>query len=165
MPTATPKDLTGKQPGAGLGSKTELNMHCKDFYFRHLDLSVGDTVYYVTGYEAIYSIKKTRIAIKESRHQGLEKRFWIEYTVYVTEDGTIISRDFKHKMDEISSEQVYLSKAEAIQFIKDRLHQEINLQRNVLLNAQERLAAAERVLKNYEKQSTITTLMQSRPTD
>ena len=126
-------------------------MHCKDFYLRKINLSVGDTVYYVTGYKAMYSIKKTRVARIETRHHGLEKRFWIDYIVYITEDGTIISRDFRHKKDEISSEQVFLSKADAIQFIIDLLHQEINLQKNVLMNAQERLAAAERVLKNYEK--------------
>ena len=126
-------------------------MHNKDFYLSHIDLSIGDTVYYVIGQEAVYSIKKTRIAKIDTRHKGFDARFRIDYTIYITEDGRIISRDFRHRNDELSSKQVFLSKNEAIQFIIDLLNQEINHQKFVILNAQERLAEAERVIRNYKK--------------
>lgn len=129
-------------------------MHGKDYFLRHLELSVGDTVYYVAGYQDTYSIKKTRIAGIDTRHKGLDRRFRIDYQIYIAEDGRIISRDFRHKKDELSSEQVFLTKDEAIQFIIDRLNREINVQKHTILYAQERLAEAERVMKNYKKYIT-----------
>ena len=128
-------------------------MHSSDFYLRQLDLSIGDTVYYVIGCDAVYSIKKTRIIGKKTRTRGLGihgPKF--EYTVYETEDGRLISRDiFLKERDEMSAEQVFLTKDEAAQFIITCLHKEINRERHSLLNAQERLARAERVLKVYER--------------
>jgi hypothetical protein len=128
-------------------------MHSRDFYLRQLDLSIGDTVYYVIGCDAVYSIKKTRIIGKKTRTRGLGihgPKF--EYTVYETEDGRLISRDFFLKeRDEMSPKQVFLTKDEAVQFIIDCLHIEINQEKHSLLNAQKRLARAERVLKVYEK--------------
>ena len=128
-------------------------MKCRDFYFRQLVLSIGDIVYYVTGCEATYSIKKTRIIGKKTRTKGLGihgPKF--EYTVYETEDGMLISRNyFLKERDEMSAKQVFRTKDEAVQFIIDCLHKEINREKHVLLNAQERLAKAERVLKVYER--------------
>ena len=128
-------------------------MNSRDFYLKQLDLSIGDIVYYVIGGDAAYSIKKTRIIGKKTRTRGLGfhgPKF--EYTVYETEDGRLISRDFFLKeRDEMSPKQVFLTKDEAVQFIITCLHKEINRERHSLLNAQERLARAERVLKVYEK--------------
>lgn len=128
-------------------------MHSRDFYLRQLDLSIGDTVYYVIGGDAAYSIKKTKIIGKKTRTCGrLFHDLKIEYTVYETEDGRMISRSFFMKeRDEMSAEQVFLTKDEAAQFIISCLHKEINRERHSLLNAQERLARAEQVLKVYEK--------------
>lgn len=72
--------------------------------------------------------------------------------MYETEDGRLISRTFFLKeRDEMSANQVFRTKDEAVQFIIDCLHKEINQEKHSLLNAQERLEKAERVLKVYEK--------------
>jgi hypothetical protein len=127
-------------------------MHSRDFYFRQLDLSIGDRVYYVIGQDAVYSIKKTRIVDIKTRTWGLDIRGpRIEYVVYETADGKIISRSFLAKRDEMSPSQVFLTKEGAVQFVIDCLHKEINREKHTLLNAQERLSRAERVLKVYEK--------------
>lgn len=128
-------------------------MNSRDFYLKQLDLSVGDIVYYVMGSDAAYSIKKTRIIGVKTKTRGrLFHDLKIEYTVYETEDCRLISRDFFLKeRDEMSPEQVFLTKDEAVQFIIDCLHIEINQEKHSLLNAQKRLARAERVLKVYEK--------------
>ena len=128
-------------------------MNSRDFYLKQLDLSIGDIVYYVIGDDAAYSIKKTRIIGVKARTQGrLFHDLKIEYTVYETEDGRLISRtSFVKKSDEMSAKQVFRTKDEAVQFIIDCLHKEINQEKHSLLNAQERLARAERVLKVYEK--------------
>jgi ubiquitin C-terminal hydrolase len=128
-------------------------MNSRDFYLKQLDLSIGDIVYYVIGSDAAYSIKKTRIIGVKARTQGrLFHDLKIEYTVYETEDGRLISRtSFVKKSDEMSAKQVFRTKDEAVQFIIDCLHKEINQEKHSLLNAQERLARAERVLKVYEK--------------
>jgi len=127
-------------------------MKCRDFYFRQLVLSIGDIVYYVTGCEATYSIKKTRIADILTRTRGLGIHgLKMDYTVYLTEDGQVISRSFIEKRDEMSPDQVFLSKGDAVQYVKECLRKEINQERHALLNAQERLARAERALKVYEK--------------
>jgi len=76
----------------------------------------------------------------------------IEYAVYETKDGRLISRNsFLNERDEMSAEQVFRTKDEAVQFIKECLGKEINRARHSLLEAQERLEKAERVLKVYEK--------------
>jgi hypothetical protein len=128
-------------------------MNSRDFYLKQLDLSIGDIVYYVIGGDAAYSIRKTRIIGVKARTQGLGihgPKF--KYTVYETEDGRLISRDFFLKeRDEMSPKQVLLTKDEAVQFIIDCLHIVINQEKHSLLNAQKRLARAERVLKVYEK--------------
>lgn len=128
-------------------------MNSRDFYLKQLDLSIGDIVYYVIGSDAAYSIRKTRIISKKTRTRGLGihgPKF--EYIVYETEDGRLISRTaFRVKDDEMSAKQVFRTKDEAVQFVIDCLHKEINQEKHSLLNAQERLARAERVLKVYEK--------------
>ena len=128
-------------------------MNSRDFYLKQLDLSIGDIVYYVIGIDAAYSIKKTKIIGKKTRTRGLGihgPKF--EYTVYETEDGRLISRKyFLKERDEMSAKQVFLTKDEAVQFIITCLHKEINREKHSLLNAQERLTKADRVLKVYEK--------------
>ena len=128
-------------------------MNSRDFYLKKLDLSIGDIVYYVMGSDAAYSIKKTRIIGKKTRTRGrLLHDLKIEYTVYETEDGRLISRSyFLKERDEMSAKQVFRTKDEAVQFIIDCLHKEINREKHSLLNVQERLAKAERVLKVYER--------------
>ena len=128
-------------------------MNSRDFYLKQLDLSIGDIVYYVIGSDAAYSIRKTRIIGKKTRKLlGCLHDLKIEYTVYETEDGRLISRTFfMHRRDEMSPRQVFRTKDEAVQFIKDCLGKEINRARHSLLEAQERLEKAERVLKVYEK--------------
>ncbi|MDO5000003.1 MAG: hypothetical protein Q4E27_07140 [Bacteroidales bacterium] len=128
-------------------------MNSRDFYLKQLDLSIGDIVYYVIGSDAAYSIKKTRIIGVKTKTRGrLFHDLKIEYTVYETEDGRLISRDFFfNERGEMSPKQVFLTKNEAVQFIIACLHKEINRENHSLLNAKERLARAERVLKVYEK--------------
>ena len=127
-------------------------MKCRNFYFRQLVLSIGDIVYYVTGCEATYSIKKTRIVDILTRTHGLGIHgLKMDYTVYLTEDVQVISRSFIEKRDEMSPDQVFLSKGDAVQYVKECLRKEINRERHALLNAQERLARAERALNVYEK--------------
>ena len=128
-------------------------MNSRNIYLKQLDLSIGDIVYYVMGSEAAYSIKKTRIIGKKTRTRGrLLHDLKIEYTVYEKEDGMLISRSyFLKERDEMSAKQVFRTKDEAVQFIIDCLHKEINRKKHLLLNAQERLAKAERVLKVYER--------------
>ncbi|MBR1578316.1 MAG: hypothetical protein IJ653_07005 [Bacteroidales bacterium] len=128
-------------------------MNSRDFYLKKLDLSIGDIVYYVIGSDAAYSIKKTRIIGVKTKTRGrLFHDLKIEYTVYETEDGRLISRDFFfNEHGEMSPKQVFLTKNEAVQFIIACLHKEINREKHSLLNAKERLARAERVLKVYEK--------------
>ena len=127
-------------------------MQSRDFFFRQIDLSIGDKVYYVIGSDAAYSIKKTTIVDIKTRTQGLDIHGpGIEYTVYETEDGKLISRSFIMKRDEMSLSQVFLTKEEAVQFVIDCLNKDINRERHALLNAQERLSRAERVLKVYER--------------
>lgn len=124
----------------------------REFFYKQLDLSVGDVVYYVIGEGAVFSIRKTRVMDIQTRYNGLGIHgIKMEYTVYITEDGHILSRSFRKKKDELDSGQVFLIKDEAVQFIKARLNKEINQARHTLLDAQERLAKAERVLKVYEK--------------
>lgn len=47
------------------------------------------------------------------------------YTVYVTEDGHLISSLFRNKKDELDSSQVFLTRTDAVQYVIDRLQQEI----------------------------------------
>ncbi|MDY6464805.1 MAG: hypothetical protein SPK80_09415 [Bacteroidales bacterium] len=128
-------------------------MNSRDFYLKQLDLSIGDIVYYVIGSDAAYSIRKTRIIGVKARTRGLGIHgLKIEYAVYETKDGRLISRNsFLNERDEMSAEQVFRTKDEAVQFIKECLGKEINRARHSLLEAQERLEKAERVLKVYEK--------------
>ena len=129
-------------------------MHSREFYLRHHDYSVGDTVYYVLGEDAVYSIKKTRIIGTKTRQSGyrIGKNPVFDYIVYQTEDGRLVSQtEFRHKNDEMNPSFVFRTKDEAVLCIKDCLHKEINIARRNLLDAQEHLSAAERVLKIYEK--------------
>lgn len=127
-------------------------MHDRDYYFRQFDLSIGDTVYYVIGGDAVYSIKKTKIIGEKTRTRGrLLHDLKLEYNVYETVDGRIISRSCIKERDEISPEQVFLTKDEAEQFVITCLLEEINREKHTLLAARERLARAERVLKVYKK--------------
>ena len=127
-------------------------MNSRGFYFRQLDLSVGDIVYYVIGDDSTFSIKKTRIMGEKTRTRGRGLGgLKIEYTVYETEDGRLISRSFIRERDEMGPERVFLTEDEAVQFVIECLHKEINCEKHALRNAQERLARAERVLKVYEK--------------
>ncbi len=124
----------------------------RDFFYKQLDLSVGDSVYYVIAEAAVYSVRKTRVTDIQTRHNGFGIHgMKIEYTVYVTEDGQILSRSFRQKKDELDSSQVFLTKADAVQHIIDCLQQEIYREKRVILTAQERLSQAERSLKVYEK--------------
>lgn len=123
-------------------------------YLKHHDYSIGDTVYYVVGGDAVYSIKKTRIIGNDTRQSefriGSNPVF--DYVVYQTEDGRLISQTgFRHKRDEMDPSFVFRTKDEAVQRVKDCLHEEIDQARHALLDAQERLTAAERALKIYEK--------------
>ena len=128
-------------------------MHSRGFWLRRLDLNIGDTVYYVIGDDASYSIKKARIVgvQKRVRGAGVFPMHSEEYTVYRTDDGRLINDSFWEKKDELDASRVYLSKDEAVQFIIHCLRCEINSQKRLLLDAQKRLAQAERVLKMYEK--------------
>ena len=108
-----------------------------------LKLNLGDTVYYVTGKDAVYSIKKTRIVGTQTRSSEL--RFGnnpiFDYFVYQTEDGRLLNE----------ASQVFLTKTGAVQYIIHCLHCEINTHWTNLLNAQKRMIQAERVLHMYEK--------------
>ena len=128
-------------------------MHSREFWLRHLKLNIGDIVYYVIGDDSAYSIKKTRIVGTKKRAHGIRgfPTSLDEYLVYQTEDGRLISESFRGRKDELDASQVFLSKEDAIQHIIYRLQCEINCRKQNLLNAQQRLAQAERVLKTYEK--------------
>jgi hypothetical protein len=124
----------------------------REFFYKQLDLSVGDVVYYVIGEGAVFSIRKTRVMDIQTRYNGLGIHgIKMEYTVYITEDGHILSRSFRNKKDELDSSQVFLTKVDAVQYVIDRLQREINSERHVILNAQARLSEAERALKVYQK--------------
>ena len=121
---------------------------------RQIQLNIGDTVYYVVGGDAVYSIKKTRVVGTEIRHSsfrsGREPVF--DYIVYQTEDGRLISQtEFRHAKDEMNPSSVFKTKDEAIQHIIRCLHREINTQWQTLLNAQKCMIRAEKVLHMYEK--------------
>lgn len=129
-------------------------MDIREFILRECDFSIGDTIYYVVGEDALYSIKKTRIIGSETRHSGF--RFGnipcFDYLVYRTEDGHLISRTgFCRKRDEMDPSYVFTTKNEAVQCIIECLHKEINRAKHAILCAQARLEEAERVLKVYQK--------------
>ena len=129
-------------------------MDSRGFCLQSHDYSIGDTVYYVVGGDAVYSIKKTRIIGTKTRQSeyriGSNPIF--DYIVYQTEDGRLISQTgFRQKRDEMDPSFVFRTKEEAVQCVKDCLHKEINQARHALLDAQERLTAAERALKTHEK--------------
>ena len=128
-------------------------MHSREFWLRRLNLNIGDTVYYVTREDATYSIKKTRIVGTLRRSSGLSIHSIPidEYLVYKTEDGRIINESFRRNKDELDASVAFLSKDAAIQYVIEGLHCEINIQKHALLNAQQRLEQAERILKLYEK--------------
>gem|GEM_PF-3223471 len=129
-------------------------MQRRSFFLDHYAYSIGDTVYYVIGQDAVYSVKKTRIIGTETRRCGLRigSNPVFDYIVYRTEDGRLISQTaFRHRRDEMDPSFVFRTKEEAARRIKECLQQEINRARHALFDAQERLAAAERVLKVYEK--------------
>ena len=126
----------------------------KDFYQKHQDYTIGDTVYYVEGGDSVYSIKKTRLVGTEKRQSGLRigSHPVFDYIVYRTEDGRLISQtEFRYARDEMSPLCVFRTKDEAVQYIIHCLHREINIQWQTLLNAQKRMLQAERVLHMYEK--------------
>lgn len=129
-------------------------MHSRDFYLRHHEYSIGDIIYYVVGGDSVYSIKKTRIISTKTRQSGFRtgSNPIFDYIVYQTEDGRLISQTpFRHRQDEMDPSFVFRTKDDAVQCIMDCLHKEINRARHALLDAQERLARAERVMKVYVK--------------
>ena len=121
---------------------------------RQLKLNIGDTVYYVVGADAVYSIKKTHIIGAQTRPSGFRigRELVFEYTVYQTEDGKLLNgSSFCNRNDELPASQVFHSKADAVDYIIHCLHREINAHWQTLLNAQKRMIQAEKVLHMYEK--------------
>ena len=120
---------------------------------KRLDLNVGDTVYYVTGHDALYSIRKTRI-------ERVIKRIYIlsvldeqpkKYAVYSTEDGNLICQVEPERSDEMDPSQVFLKKEEAVLYVEFLLNKEIIRQKTIIKNAEQHLEEAVRVLKTIEK--------------
>lgn len=120
---------------------------------KKLDLNVGDTVYYVTGHDALYSIRKTRI-------DRVIKRIYIlsvldeqpkKYAVYSTEDGNLICQVEPERSDEMDPSQVFLTKGEAVLYVVFLLNKEIIRQKTIIKNAVQHLEEAVRVLKTIEK--------------
>lgn len=133
-----------------------------EIVFRHLDpfdftLNVEFLFLGVKGFTDLVNIrvahKKTRIVGSMKRARGIRgfPTSLDEYLVYQTEDGRLISDSFRRRKDELDASQVFLSKDDAVQYIIYCLQCEINSQKHSLLNAQQRLAQAEQVLKTYEK--------------
>ena len=119
---------------------------------KKLDLNVGDTVYYVTGHDALYSIRKTRI-------DRVIKRIYIlsvldeqpkKYAVYLTEDGNLICQVEPERPDEMDPSQVFLTKEEAVLYVEFLLNKEIIRQKTIIKNAVQHLEEAVRVLKTIE---------------
>ena len=61
-------------------------MKCREFYTKRLNLSIGDTVYYVTGNGVLNSIKKTTISgvIQRTHRLNILDNPPLTYTVYTT---------------------------------------------------------------------------------
>ena len=128
-------------------------MKCREFYTKRLNLSIGDTVYYVTGNGVLYSIKKTTISgvIQRTHRLNILDNPPLTYTVYTTTDERIITQLFKERTDELDPSQVFLTKNDAIQYIIDNLKQEIVNQTQILQSANQHLEEAQRVLKTYKR--------------
>ena len=121
---------------------------------RHFSFSIGDIIYYVEGEDAAYRIKKTRIvgSCKRSGSFRIGSAPVFEYLVYRTEDGRLVSETELHsRKDEMRPSTVFHSKDEAISYIIDCLLKQIDREKQIIINAQERLDRAERVLKVYRK--------------
>ena len=127
-------------------------MKCREFYTKRLNLSIGDTVYYVTGNGVLNSIKKTTISgvIQRTHRLNILDSPPLTYTVYTTTDERIITQLFKERTDELDPSQVFLTKNDAIQYIIDNLKQEIVYQTQILQSANQHLEEAQRVLKTYK---------------
>lgn len=128
-------------------------MKCREFYTKRLNLSIGDTVYYVTGNGVLNSIKKTTISglIQRTHRLNILDNPPLTYTVYTTTDERIITQLFKERTDELDPSQVFLTKNDAIQYIIDNLKQEIVYQTQILQRANQHLEEAQRVLKTYQR--------------
>ena len=128
-------------------------MNCREFYTKRLNLSIGDTVYYVTGNGVLNSIKKTTISgvIQRTHRLNILDNPPLTYTVYTTTDERIITQLFKERTDELDPSQVFLTKNDAIQYIIDNLKQEIVYQTQILQSANQHLEEAQRVLKTYKR--------------
>ena len=128
-------------------------MKCREFYTKRLNLSIGDTVYYVTGNGVLNSIKKTTISgvIQRTHRLNILDNPPLTYTVYTTTDERIITQLFKERTDELDPSQVFLTKNDAIQYIIDNLKQEIVNQTQILQSANQHLEEAQRVLKTYQR--------------
>ena len=128
-------------------------MKCREFYTKRLNLSIGDTVYYVTGNGVLNSIKKTTISgvIQRTHRLNILDNPPLTYTVYTTTDERIIPQLFKERTDELDPSQVFLTKNDAIQYIIDNLKQEIVYQTQILQSANQHLEEAQRVLKTYQR--------------
>ena len=128
-------------------------MKCREFYTKRLNLSIGDTVYYVTGNGVLNSIKKTTISgvIQRTHRLNILDNPPLTYTVYTTTDERIITQLFKERTDELDPSQVFLTKNDAIQYIIDNLKQEIVYQTQILQSANQHLEEAQRVLKTYKR--------------
>lgn len=128
-------------------------MKCREFYTKRLNLSIGDTVYYVTGNGVLNSIKKTTIngVIQRIHRLNILDSPPLTYTVYTTTDERIITQLFKERTDELDPSQVFLTKNDAIQYIINNLNQEIAYQTQILQSANQHLEEAQRVLKTYKR--------------
>ena len=128
-------------------------MKCREFYTKRLNLSIGDTVYYVTGNGVLNSIKKTTISglIQRTHRLNILDNPPLTYTVYTTTDERIITQLFKERTDELDPSQVFLTKNDAIQYIINNLNQEIAYQTQILQSANQHLEEAQRVLKTYKR--------------
>ena len=117
------------------------------------ELHRGDTVYYVIGSGAMYSIKKTTIVDIQIRRHGqvIQDQTASQYQVYLTEDGQIISQFLRETRDELSPSQVFMCRMDAIHYIMDCLRKEIKYQKQIITSAQQCMKTAQRVLKSYEK--------------
>ena len=120
---------------------------------KKLDLKVGDTVFYVMGHDALYSIRKTRIdrVIKRIYVLSVLDEQPKKYAVYSTEDGNLICQVEPERSDEMDPSQVFLTQEEAVLYVEFLLNKEIIRQKTIIKNAVQHLEEAERVLKTIEK--------------
>lgn len=127
-----------------------------ELYASHLDLSVGDTIFYAAGEDNRFTVKKTRVtAIEERSYSLVCCPFPFEYKVYLTDDGTVICQtEIRHQQDEIEASRVYLTKQDVVKYIIRHLGFEVRRQRQAVLDARARLAETQRLLATWKSQAT-----------